>query len=38
MLKITSKFDFVSRKIADGLDSHGMNKSHESDNKEGLAA
>ena len=31
-------FDFVSRKIFDGLDYHGIIKSHDSDNEEGLAA
>ena len=31
-------FDFVSRKIVDGLDAHGMIKSHEFDEEEGLAA
>ena len=31
-------FDFVSRKIVEGLDAHGMIKSHEFDDEEGLAA
>ena len=31
-------FDFVSRKIVEGLDAHGMIKSHEFDEEEGLAA
>ncbi len=31
-------FDFVSRKIVDGLDSHGMIKSNDFNNKEDLAA
>ncbi|MBO8204842.1 hypothetical protein [Prochlorococcus marinus] len=31
-------FDFVSRKIVDGLDAQGMIKSHYFDNEEGLAA
>ena len=31
-------FDFVSRKIVDGLDAHGMIKSHDFDNESGLAA
>ena len=31
-------FDFVSRKIVDGFSSHGMIKSHDFDNEEGLAA
>ena len=31
-------FDFVSRKIVEGLDAHGMINSHEFDDEEGLAA
>ena len=31
-------FDFVSRKIVNGLDAHGMIKSHDFDNEKGLAA
>ena len=31
-------FDFVSRKIVDGLEANGMIKSHDFDNVEGLAA
>ena len=31
-------FDFVSRKIVDGLDAHGMIKRHEFDEEKGLAA
>ena len=31
-------FDFVSRKIVDGLDANGMIKSHDLDNEKGLAA
>ena len=31
-------FDFVSRKIVEGLDAHGMIKNHEFDEEEGLAA
>ena len=31
-------FDFVSRKIVDGLDSHGMIKRNDVDNEEDLAA
>ena len=30
--------DFVSRKIVDGLDAHGMIKNHGFDNEEDLAA
>ena len=31
-------FDFVSRKIVDGLDANGMIKSHDFDNEKNLAA
>tara|TARA_A100001388_G_C28473639_1_gene358984 strand:+ start:27 stop:206 length:180 start_codon:yes stop_codon:yes gene_type:complete len=31
-------FDFVSRKIVNGLDAHGMIKSHDFDNEADLAA
>ena len=31
-------FDFVSRKIVDGLDANGMIKSHDFDNEKGIAA
>ena len=34
----SDSFDFVSKKIVDGLESNGMIKSHDLNNKGGLAA
>ena len=34
----SNDFDFVSRKIVDGFDAHGIIKSNDFDNKEGVAA